>query len=213
MAEGWRRHLERSGERWCMLAQTGVGEPWVAEGGFVTRHDDVAVNLVVGYGSEPGPWVKVGTWDHGISGPVPGTNARAETDRDNITDRLVLAALASEIPEGAACRDPAEEERRLDALRAAVAPWDPNRAAHRRSSAPGAAEQSQGASARLLDGGWPLRVRAVLRRACPERDRVLRRPRHAPADGRQRSLGTLRSAGACTCRRRRAARWRRSRQF
>jgi hypothetical protein len=43
--------------------------------------------------------------------------------RDNIADQLVLTVV--EFPEGAACRDPAEVERRLRAARAAVAPWEP----------------------------------------------------------------------------------------
>jgi hypothetical protein len=123
MADGWRRHLERTGEPWYLLAEAQSKEPWLAESGRTTRFGTVAVNLVVGYGSEPGPWVKVGTWDASYSGSDPGSDVRAEDAKDNIADRLVLAAAT--VPEGAAFRDPAEVERRLQAARAAVAPWEP----------------------------------------------------------------------------------------
>jgi hypothetical protein len=123
MADGWRRHLETTGEPWYMLAEAQGKEPWLAESGGTRRSGTVMVNLVVGYGSEPGPWVKVGTWDAGYSGADLGRDVRAEDARDNIADRLVLAA--AEVPEGAAFRDPAEVERRLQAARAAVAPWEP----------------------------------------------------------------------------------------
>jgi hypothetical protein len=118
VADNWKRHLERSGEPWYLLAQPQSDEPWLAENGRTTRNGCVVINLVVAYGSEPGPWVKVGTWDFGFSGPAPGRAARAEMDRDNVTDRLVLAAAA-----GTDGTDPAEVTRRLESARAAVAPW------------------------------------------------------------------------------------------
>lgn len=87
--EAVRRHLESSGEPWYMLAQSGGGEPWLAERGRASRHGSVTVNLIVGYGCEPGPWVKVGTWDYGITGPVPASDVAAQINREDITDRLV----------------------------------------------------------------------------------------------------------------------------
>jgi hypothetical protein len=122
MADSWKPHLERTGEPWYLLAEPHGREPWLVEKGRVTRNGGTVVNLVVAYGSEPGPWVKVGTWDFGFSspGPGPGREARAEMDRDNVTDRLALAAAA-----GTDGTDAAEMVRRLQSAHDAAAPWTP----------------------------------------------------------------------------------------
>jgi hypothetical protein len=122
MPDDTRQLLERSGEPWYLLAPAEGRVPWLAERGRVTRHGVVLVNLVVGYGStEDQRWVKTGTWDYGISGPVPGSENGPELDEDNVADRLALAA--AELPPGLGSRDPEETHRRLQATRAAVA-WE-----------------------------------------------------------------------------------------
>ena len=123
MSDRWRRHLEETGEPWHLLADGGGRKPWLAEAGGTTWFGAFRANVVVAYGAEPGPWVKVGTWDGGYAGTDPGPDVRAENAKVNVADRLVLAA--AEVPEGEAFRDRASVEGRLDAARAALTPWAP----------------------------------------------------------------------------------------
>jgi hypothetical protein len=95
MTDRWRQHLRQTGEPWYLLAEAQGEAPRLIERGGVTRFGVYIANLVVGYGSEPGPWVKVGTWDAGYSGTDPGSDVRAADARDGIADRLVGTATAS----------------------------------------------------------------------------------------------------------------------
>jgi hypothetical protein len=122
MVTWWRQRLSATGEPWYLLAPGQGGEAELAERGGATQNGKQMVSLVFRYGAEPGPWVKVGTWDYSLSGREPSAAERADMHRDDITDRFVLSATTS-VEGPAPTGDALSMQRRLDVTRRAMEPW------------------------------------------------------------------------------------------
>lgn len=105
-----RRHLERTGEPWYMLAQSANTEARIVDRTFSGSAEagNAVVNIVIRYGADEGPWVEVGTWDRGFSTRPTDDTERARSTRDAVLDRLAFAVIGQ--PFAAESDDPEAPE-------------------------------------------------------------------------------------------------------